>query len=262
MDYTLVIGVDGRHLEQLSLVWPTWVKHKPSILTHPLVVFYDRDQLTWKDIQPIVKEHYQITVYDWPPKGAEYKGDPKDKWTNPQRHKMLSGFVHVPPMFVKTKYWLKLDLDTVATGMDDWIDESWFEDEPAIVSHPWGYTKPARQMLDLDEWTGARLDMMPQWLWQKPPLNLVPREGSSMVRHKRIISWCGFFNTEFTEVCSAVAAGCCELGQLPVPSQDGYLWYMAERGNLGIKRVNMKSRGWEHWTTTRNIIKAVERVML
>ena len=260
-DYTLVCGVDAKHLKQLAMVYPTWIKHKPSLLEHPMIVFHD-DSVTWAQISKILHPSTKdLRVVSWPFENVEYEGDPTNKFLDPHRYKMLAGFVHVPADHVKTKYWLKIDVDTIASGNDYWIEESWFDNEPAIISHPWGFTKPPNQMVLLDEWTGAHLDKLPNWVWQRPPLNLIPKPGASRVSHKRIISWCAFFNTEFTKVCSEVANEICGEGKLPVPSQDGYLWYMAERGGFGIVRANMKSRGWIHRGTMRGIQSAVEESM-
>lgn len=263
MNYTTVIGVDESHVNQLNLVWPTWLKFKPSLLNHPLIVFFDRESnLTHQSVRRLVAEHDDVRVFFWPSlKGGKYEGDPNSKWTNPQRAKMLSGFVHVPATFVQTEYWLKLDLDVVATGMDDWIDEKWFEDEPAMVAHPWGYTKPADQMLYLDDWTGCYLDKFPWWIWLYPPLGLYPEPGSDLVKHKRIISWCGFFHTEFTRRVSEICQAICGPGQLPVPSQDGTLWYFAARGGFPIRRENMKKRGFRHCHGERSIRDSVNEVM-
>lgn len=269
IDYTTVIGLDHGHFEQLKTVWPTWLKHKPSLLDHPLIIFYDwQSSLRPSDILQVVKDHPNHRLYGWPPSGGyTYEGDESSKWHNPQRYKMLAGFVHVPRIVVKTKYWLKLDLDTVAVGNDDWIEESWFESDPAIVSHPWGYTKPADQMLKLDDWFDRNCrDIRDVWndYPLTPILNLKPSSpSSSLVRHKRIISWCAFFDTHFTTMCSMVAGIGIEGGkfQLPVSSQDGYLWYMAIRGNFPVIRANMKSKGWEHWSTTKNVRKAAERAL-
>jgi len=38
----------------------------------------------------------------------------------------------------------------------------------------------------------------------------------------------------------------CGVGKMPVPSQDSFLWYLAARMGLKVRRVNMKSCGWEH----------------
>lgn len=261
MNYTLVVGVDDYHLRQLAVTWPTWKRHKPSLLKNPMVVFYDQDQVNPRRVVDVV-DHPNLQIFAWPMSDyCRYEGGGgSDKWTNPQRVKMLSGFVHVPANHVKTDYWLKIDTDTVATGMDDWVDDLWFNSCPAIVAQPWPYTKPADQMLNLDRWVEQNKDRIRR-LSEYPPLNLIPAEGSDLVRHKRIISWCGFFRTNLTGVASLFAEMTAGVGQLPVPSQDGYLWYFASRLQLEIKRVQMKSRGWEHWSSMANVIEASKRAM-
>jgi len=252
-DYTLVCGVDAKHLEQLRWTYPTWIKHKPSLLKHRMVIFYDKDQVKSEDIQNNIR-HPNLSVAAWPMHETQYGGDPKSKWYHPQRYKMLAGFVHTPAMYVTTPYWLKIDTDVVATGPDDWIDPKWFDDDPAIVSHRWGYTKPADQMLILDKWIED--NEVAGWV-NTPPLNLSPVPESNKVCHKRIISWCSFFNTEFTYQCAEEANDYCGKFKLPVPSQDGYLWYMAKRGQFKIVRTIMRSRGWSQKSSMKNIQQAV-----
>ena len=253
IDYSLVVGVDAKHLKQLEMVWPTWRKHKPGLLKHPMFAFFDYTQTSEMRVRAAV-DHPDMMAIEWPPPGSHYPEDPSlGKFGGSQRYKMLAGFVHVPPAVVNTTYWLKLDTDVVATGVPDWIDAGWFSELPAIVSHPWGFTKPANQMVLLDQW--AEENKLPG-----EPLNLVPEPGSDRVRHKRIISWCGFFHSEFTNYCSVLANGDYKYG-LPVPSQDGYLWYLAQRTKQGACRCQMKTRGWEHWSTEENIRRAVERAM-
>ncbi len=259
MQYTLVLGVDRKHLGQLSLVWPTWCLHKPSMCRQPIVVFYDYEQVNPFEITQILDvgpRNSSVTCVPWPPEGVVYP-EGTDKWTNQQRYRMLSGFVHIPPAYVKTPYWLKVDVDTVAVGNDDWIDPEWFEGEPAIISHPWGYTKPGDQFQVLDKWVADNSLKLPRFTCS-PPLNLIPKPGSSLVRHKRIISWTAFFHTEFTRSCSDAAQTTCGPGLTPVPSQDGFLFFCAKRLGLAVRRQNMKSLGWEHWSTMKNIRQAVE----
>ena len=258
IDYTLVVGVDKAHLNQLRLTWPTWKRFKPSLCDHPMITFYDRTQIDDPDSIRDVIDHPDLVVAPWPPSNVVYVGG-DSRWTDSQRTKMLSGFVYVPSRLVETDYWLKLDTDVVATGCDDWIDESWFDDNPAIVGHRWGYTKPAYQMQQLDRWVE---ETQPLWLRDHPPLNLVPKPGASSLGHKRIISWCSFFRTDFTRQASLTAISRCGQGQLPVPSQDGYLWFFAARTQQPIKRVNMKSRGWKHCSSTSSVEKAVREIML
>lgn len=254
-DYTTVVGVDGKHLPRLRTAWASWRLHKQSLLNHPMLVFRDRDQVTEKDIREAV-DHPNLTVCHWPPDKITYTGSrltgretDREKyaslWTDCQRHKMLAGYVHVPALFVQTPYWLKLDTSAFAVGMDDWIDPEWFRDKPAIISHRWGYTKPPDQMVVLDKWVEDNADKL--WvLWKQSPLNLQPPLGADKLTHKRIISWCAFFGTQFTRQVSYLAASTCGVAQIPVPSQDGCFFYVAKRMGLGIKRVDMKAKGWEH----------------
>lgn len=262
-DYTLVVGVDAKHLQQLSWSWPTWKRHKPSLLEHPMIVFRDKEEVTEDDVRAVV-DHPNLLVQPWPFKDATYRGAGESKWTDPQRYKMLAGFVYIPALLVNTSYWLKIDTDVIATGHDNWIDPEWFRKDPAVVSHRWGYTKPPEQMLVLDRWFAANADKMPLAWAATNPLNLAPKPGENKVGHKRIISWCSFWDTQFTNECAVAAARTCPgKGQLPVPSQDGYLWYMAKRTGREIWRVNMKAgnRGWEHWSNERNVREAAERAM-
>lgn len=250
-DYTTVVGVDDKHLDQLSRSWPTWKKFKPSLLDHPMLIFRDRTQVMEDAVRRVV-DHPDLTVIEWPFAGVQYTGsvctDGTDDekyaalWQHPQRYKMLAGFVHVPAIHVQTPYWLKLDTCMLATGQDDWIDPNWFDDDPVIVAHRWGYTKPANQMVKLDWW--AEHDIHVEDWFDNAPLDLLP-EGDR-VSHKRIISICAFFDTAFTQDAALLAASSVGTGLLPVPSQDGFMWYVAKRKGFGIKRVNMKKQGWDH----------------
>lgn len=264
-DYTIVVGVDAKHLRQLSWVWRTWALNKPSLLQHPILIFRDKYQVpTDRDVtralEPYLPVSLQIVTWPFSNQDDYFLESDGNKWTDSQRYKMLAGFVHVPAMQCRTDYWLKIDTDTIASGMDDWIDPDWFRGNPAIVSHPWGFTKPADQMLKLDQWV-RKHPVELHWWYNKPPLDLLPKEGSSRVSHKRIISWCAFFHTGFTRNCSWLASELCGGYRLPVPSQDGYLWYMAKRGMNGIVRANMKKRGWVHRSSENGIREAVQKAL-
>ena len=256
MEYTTVLGVDKNHVEHLRLVWPTWQRHKPDIFDNPMIIFYDHGSTDRKVIEDIVQDHPRLDILVWPvPSAAPYLGDPSiGRFGESQREKMLSGFVYVPAYHVSTPYWLKLDLDVVASGMPCWIDPTWFHGYPAIVAHRWSYTKPANQMQVLDDWVtrnpGLRLAVY-------PPLNMIPKPDATSLPHQRIISWCGFFKTDFTRFAAQEAFMSCGPGHLPVPSQDGYLMYVAQRRGLPIHRVNMKARGWIHCSRLDQIKSAV-----
>jgi len=259
MKFTTVLGVDGHHLKQLALTWPTWIRHKPMLLDHPLLVFFDREQVSPNDIREVI-EHDDWLCVPWPVKGVKYEGDPGDKWTDPQRCKMLSGFIHVASSFVETEYWLKIDTDVVATGCNDWMDESWFLNNPAIISHKWTFTKPANQMELLDHWVWNNENNLPE-LRVRAPLQLHPKEGSDRLGHRRIISFAGLFNTGFTEQVAKMCNDTCGPFKMPVPSQDGLMWYCATRLGWGIERVSMKSLGFQQWHNYRNIERNAKEAM-
>ena len=258
-DFTIVCGTDRSHLPQLTQAVRTWQRFKPSLMNRPLIVFRDHSQVSDVEIRQAIN-HPNLSVYAWPMGNVSYgekKSKPKTEkeqyealWTNPQRYKMLAGFVYVSAYFVMTPYWLKLDACVSAKGNNEWIDPKWFKDDPAIVSHRWGYTKPANQMLKLDQWVFENRMYLPSSLVEAKPLDLKPdKDKPDRVSHKRIISWAAFFDTEFTKQCVRLAQRVCGPFKLPCCSQDGFLWYMAKRQGLGIRRVNMKKRGWEHRPT-------------
>ena len=260
-DFTTVCGVDAKHLKQLSWVWPTWKRHKPSLLNSPMLIFRDREQIRSDDEVRAVVDHPNLTIVPWPIGDVSYIGTKGDKWTDPQRYCMLAGFVYIPALFVATPYWLKLDTDTVATGQDVWIDSEWFKDNPAIVSHPWSFTKPADQMQVMDRWVAENPNEFNPWFLDRPPLNLIPKPGASRISHPRIISWAAFFSTGFTIRSANSAAWICGNYHLPIPSQDGYLWYLAKRAGLEIVRIGMKKRGWKHRSSEKGIKEAIEEAM-
>jgi|3_EtaG_2_1085321.scaffolds.fasta_scaffold85328_1 hypothetical protein len=256
MQFDIVLGVDLEHMPHLRRVWPNWQQYKPSLFEHQIIIFYD-SSVDPETLRVVVGPDPKLV--SWRPM-AHYSDD-GTKWTKPQRQKMLAGFVYTAALNVKSPYWLKLDLDVIASGVDDWIDPDWFEGDPAIISHPWGYTKPADQMMELDRWLiDSRKSMYPEFMEKCSCLNLAPIPGHGMLSHKRIISWCGFFQSEFTRICSMAASVSCGHGKLPVPSQDGYMWWMAQSQGLPIHRVGMKRRGWIHRSSLKNMDAELEKL--
>lgn len=253
MDFTTVIAVDKKHFDQLSTTWPNWIKYKPSLLDHPLLVIVDDLGLIEK-LDRVLSDHKMIRYFPWYPK-CEYEQKTDERWYDPQRQKMLASFVFAAKQ-IKTDFWLKIDCDTISKPVDDWINSEWFDDTPAIIASGWGYTKPPMQMVELDNW--ADENEIPG-LSDRPRLDLYPKPGSDLVRHQRIISWCGFFNTDFTRWCAKIAEDHCGYGQLPVPSQDGFMWWAATRSGWLVRRENLKY-AWIHRSTMKGIREAIEEV--
>ncbi len=81
--FTLVVGVDTRHLRQLIWTWPTWKRHKPGLLKHPMIAFFDPDQVEEDEIRKIV-DHPNLHCISWPLDDAIWPKEwtsEKDKWT-------------------------------------------------------------------------------------------------------------------------------------------------------------------------------------
>lgn len=260
-DFTVVLGVDAGHFDQFRLAIPNWLERKPSLAKQTFLVFYDRAGVEVCDLERAIAGAVNVLWVPWPPFGVTngyHEHVDGTRFGETQRYKMLAGFVHAP-CCIYTKYWLKIDLDSIATGQDDWIDPTWFEGDPAIVASPWGYTKPPSQICNLDYWAGG-IDFSRYSNKSTGPLCIVPEVGATLVKHPRIISWVGFFNTEFTRTCAGIVRETWGPGRIPVPSQDGFHWYMAKRMGLGIVTAKMKDRGWKHCNGIQGMRSAIDEI--
>ena len=250
VEFTTVVGVDEKHVKQLRWTWPTWELNFQSLLRAPLLLICDGQwsEQKWHEELSFL-EHPNATFVMWNQSGVT------------QREKMLTALTLAPGDYVTTPWYLKLDTDALRTTRSRWPLEEWFEEDqegnrPVFVSNPWGYTKPPDAIQRLDDWA----DGIPE-LSQYPRLNLVPKPGSNLVKHRRIISWSFFGNTAWTR---EVTKWC--NGRLPVPSQDTYLWYCAARRRERYVRVRMKRYGWKHVSRARplriacrNVVKEFDR---
>lgn len=267
-ELTCVLGVDEKHLKQLAMVWPTWMRHKPELARARFVVFYDwkGDHATNADAirQVMGAEVPDGLLVPWPEQGVVYPAGKDGKWDAAQRVKMLAGFVHVAAQHVKTDWWLKIDTDTIATNSNPWLPTEEEFTNNAIIGQKWGFTKPAFQMAGLDHW--AKKFEVPTFENVRPICaqfpELVPREPEQgRISHRRIISWCAFFRTSLARTVAEDAAWTLGPGQLPGNSQDGLMWYYATRLGLGVVRKNFKSCGWLHRSTMDNVKKASVEAM-
>lgn len=232
-DYTIVVALDARTVQQFQMVWPTW-RLKPGILDHPLVCIYDEqagnrrywhNRLRWMG-------HDSRTLIGWGWPDLDDTAFPEMT----QRERMLTAFVKVPPAVVETEKWVKIDTDVVATDTTPWWDVSWNGlHSPRLVGSPWGYSKPANTCQRLDKWASG----VPE-LASGPSLNLpAPEPDQKRIRHKRICSWVCVIDTVWSRRAADFVPG-----RLPVPSQDGYHWYVAWRMGEKIERTKFSKLGW------------------
>lgn len=256
--FTTVIAVDANYVKQLQYSVLTWKLYRKEIFQNPLLVIMDARCLheIISQLPRAITTHPNVSYYVWPQsETATFKN---------QRDRMLSAFVHVPPLEVKTPWWLKVDCDAIALGNPaGWFDEKWFDEKcdgagekskNIIVAPGWNYTKPATQPAELDAWGNSQ-----PILSQYPALNIPYNPEARTISHKRFCSWVSFYNTNW----SRWAAMLCDYPNIPVPSQDGFHWYVSERtGDAGrVLKVNMKSLGWTNIPKFRKLKEKVEALM-
>lgn len=238
-EWTTVVGVDRKTLEQLKWSHATWRRNAPELWQQPMLVFYDQQQVAPRDVGFL--EHPRLTCVTWPPSDCEYES---------QREKMLCGFVHMPRL-IETTWWLKLDTDAIKLDERPWYEQQWFDQSYVFIGNRWPYTKPAEQMGELDDW-GDRVT----GLREHQRLNLEHEPGARTCRHPggRLASWIAFFRTDW----SRMVADFCVLGSVPVPSEDGYHFYCAKRRGDPYLLTKFKRRGW---TNISRFNRLCEQVM-
>ena len=240
INFTTCLALDEKHLAEFRLTWPTWVKHRPEILSRPLKLLVD--EKIFDGFRPCL-QHQDVEIVPVPDDGT------------PQRDRMLSSLVQIAPWFVRTKWLLKLDVDAVAMKPHpEWCSEELVREsidgEPVFVASGWNYTKPADAIQRLDDWA----DTVPE-LADKPRLNLLPSPGSDKVVTKgRVISYVFFGRVDWLRW----AAGLCK--RLPVCSHDSYLWYVAKRHGDYYRCRQQKQYGWDH-VRRRKLAEMCERAM-
>ena len=231
IEFTTVVGVDDRYIKELAVVWPNWRRYRPEIMSNPLLFICDGDvgnKQGWEESLRKIVGDVGFSVETWSQKGVS------------QREKMLNALSIVPSYAVDTDWFLKIDCDSFAVDSGKWIDESWFDANPAFVASPWGYTKPPKMLADCERWS----ESVPV-LRDLPPVVTNIDESERRVRHRRIISYVYFGNT----VWHRWAVGWLSIsGQmtLPCPSQDTFFSWLAAKTASPYRRVRMKSFGWRH----------------
>lgn len=229
ISFTTLLVLDREHLEELRWTWPTWAKYRPELLRSPLLIVCDTAAISlfrWNQELAFV-DHPQRTLMAWP-YGTDF----------PQRERMLTAFVRAPDQ-ISTAWYLKLDTDLVATGESDWLPDEWTEPDedgrpPRFVSQRWWSTKPASAITALNLWA-SRV----HGGWTRPELPVNELDGAA--KHPRVISWFFLGDTNWTCRMSRLSPY-----QLPVPSQDTFLWYCAERRGEFFRRLALHKLGWEH----------------
>ena len=218
MELTICSVVDSKTLKQLYYNINNWFMYRPEMQYMKWAIFYDNKTVKADDI------NFNI------PKLNKFPWNHNDYPT--QREKMLSAWVFMPPMFVETNWWMKIDTDVHVEHEGAWVQHSWFEHNPVWIAPSWGYTKGYNFINLLEKWGDK--------VFTEPRLNIKALPEQLRVKHKRMWSPISFYLTEWTRH----AAELCPDYKLPVPSQDTYHWYVSAREEQNVMYMNMKQFGW------------------
>jgi hypothetical protein len=247
-DFTTIVALDEKHFYEFFWSFSTWEKMKPEIVNAPMIIIYDSDQLDFDNYKTMAEKHVKFIDHLKSKKNITFV--PFKVTSNiyaNQREKMLTSFF-VATKLVKTKWFLKIDVDALASNNDKgWLHKELFDGDPVCCSSPWGYTKPPDTFDVLDAWGNTQVPLR-----NFPELKLPYEKGSDLVKSNRIISFVYFGLTEWT---NQMASMCFKDGafKLPVPSQDTFMWYCAERRKENYKRIKYKKFGFEHWNSFSTI---------
>lgn len=229
IDFSVVLAVDPRYVGQLELTWPTWVRNRPEMFTKPLRILCDVD-LPESRLDFVKREHPDVEVHPVP------RVSHLD-----QRSRMLTAWVQAAPWIVKTPWFFKLDVDTVARRKDpNWCADFLIAPNehgvlPRFAASGWSYTKPADAVHRLDAWGNTHPEIS-----KFPPLNLPwDPKNNKVMTPGRVASYTYFGDTGWHRWLS----GLCR--DLPVPSQDTFAWYVAARTKQWWRCYKMKRVGFD-----------------
>ena len=156
------------------------------------------------------------------------------------------------------KDWLKVDVDAypVRPIAGSFPNVRWFENDPVIVGHKWGYTKTRG---DRKEW----FDIFDEWADNTTLMHCdealdMQFGDSKRLSHPRIASYIAFFNTAWTQRVASEAIARDPRMTIPIPSQDTFLWACATRMKLPVARVKMKKYGITNQSNLNKLRKIVD----
>ena len=234
--FTTIVAVDAEHLREFVVAFPTWVQNVRGFDRKSLLLLFDSNMSAG--------EIASLHAYSDCPVHVDEILPPKFPRTYAvtQRERMLSAIAYATRR-VTTKWFLKLDTDTIAMPGGDWLYEAAVKNEDAsggavIIAPRWGYTKPGHWLDMLDLWA----DTVPQLRHSYRPKRTM---SGNVAKSPRIISYAMFGRTDFANECLDLLADR-EGRRLPVPSQDTFAWYCAVAMQRDVVRVNPSGIRWRH----------------
>ena len=233
---TVVTACDPKYVECLRLTYPTW-KSLKNIDRYQMIVFVNGMEVSDGRLDFLRAPNITLVPWSMPE-------------VSDRREEMLSAFVIGAARHVKTPYWLKLDADSFASDSSVLLAQEM--ENYVFFGHRWGYSWESH-IRALDEWSqkhsDARLNSA------KPMFDKACVNGRKYFHpSKRTISFVQLNSTGFTRLCVELAGG----KRLPVPSQDTYMYYIADRLGLKWGSSNFKhKRGFQQGRGSDHIAKSL-----
>ena len=226
-DVTVVTAVNRAYLSKLKKNYPKW-KATDGLREYPLICFVHGIPLDSPELD-FMRDWATLVEWDYPGATSE-------------RERMLAAFVLGAPKEVKTSRWIKLDADMGPGGESElgvyklsWPREAW---KKVAFGHRCAYTKSKAPRPGADK---HFLNILDEW-WEsfndEGPIFPPGLARDKLHKHDRFSSWISMYDTRFTRELE----GLCKYHGWPVPSQDTFVWYCAERLNAGWGKTNMKKR--------------------
>jgi hypothetical protein len=267
LDLTVVVGLDHTTLEQWRISLPNLAMFRPALFYKPWVIFYDWRRLNGNAIVDVIEHNGldrspHIRLHPWPPSGID------DAQYPTQRARMLTGFVYAVRE-VKTAWWMKIDTDVLAVGnTKQWLETQWFRRGGGrsrrynvMIAPSWGYTKVKGVLADRQLPHATRsaniwaetLETFGDKAFDTPRLGLSRHVVGNKITMSRTCSWVSYYRTSWTLRVAELAERLVGPCQLPIPSQDTYHWYCAERGQERYLKANQKRRQWINISKLHNL---------
>jgi len=210
VDTTIVTACDEYYVDILRETFANWRKYK-KIDKYPVIVFVNGMDVKMDSRLDFLRLP-NVRLIPWSMPEADN-----------HREEMLSAFVFGASENVGTDYWLKLDADSYATDDRPFITDKM--KQYAFCGHKWGYSRPSH-IEALDKW--AKGHWKRKLKRAKPMIEDGRIEGRRFYHStKRTISFIQLHKTRFTKFCVSLLRE----KRLPAPTQDTFMFYVANRFN-------------------------------
>ena len=223
---TLIICLDDESIQTLQYTWPTWMALKPWLGSLPTLILHPDSLNRVDNCFDLFAEHND----------CEFIPIDEDSF----RNRLSSQLLQLAAERVQTPWHLKLDPEAIATSDVKWCFPNWFgqNDEgklPVWLASPWGYTKPATKIAELDDWGDQVLGLK-----EFSRLDLPFSSDDDRIWHDTISSWCVFVNTDWTHEITK------QISDFPACAYETLLYYLAARRKDYAMRISLKNYGWTH----------------